>query len=347
MPLSLTNLPLSIGLFCLCALVIGVIGTRLTHVVDDLADRTGLGEAIAGALLLGMTTSLSGSVLSVTAGWAGQAELAVSNAVGGIAVQTLFLTIADMFLRRVNLEHAAASIGNLMQGALLVSMLSLILVGSFSPEWTLWGVHPVTPLMVVGYVYGLRIVNEARTAPMWQPARTRETREDVPDEAAQQRSLTALWTSFLIMALLLGVTGWLLQRSATVIAEETGLSQVAVGVLLTSITTSLPELVTSVAAVRRGALTLAVGGIIGGNAYDTLFTAMSDIAYREGSIYHAVSNQTLLWVALSMVMTGVLIMGLVRREKHGPGRIGFESVTILGLYLAGVAMVVFGGANGG
>ena len=186
MPLSLTNLPLawSIGLFCLCALVIGVIGTRLTHVVDDLADRTGLGEAIAGALLLGATTSLSGSVLSVTAGWAGQAELAVSNAVGGIAVQTLFLTVADMFLRRVNLEHAAASIGNLMQGALLVCMLSLILVGSFSPEWTLWGIHPITPLMVVGYAYGLRIVNEARTAPMWMPARTRETREDVPDEVA-------------------------------------------------------------------------------------------------------------------------------------------------------------------
>lgn len=349
MPLSLTNLPLawSIGLFCLCALVIGVIGTRLTHVVDDLADRTGLGEAIAGALLLGATTSLSGSVLSVTAGWAGQAELAVSNAVGGIAVQTLFLTVADMFLRRVNLEHAAASIGNLMQGALLVCMLALILVGSFSPEWTLWGIHPITPLMVVGYAYGLRIVNEARTAPMWMPARTRETREDVPDEALQQRSLASLWMSFLIMALILGVAGWLLQRSATVIAEETGLGQVAVGVLLTSITTSLPELVTSVTAVRRGALTLAVGGIIGGNAYDTLFTAMSDIAYREGSIYHAISNQTLLWVALSMVMTGVLIMGLVRREKHGPGRIGFESVTIIGLYLAGVAMVVFDGANGG
>lgn len=349
MPLSLSNLPLSwsIGLFCLCALVIGVIGTRLTHVVDDLADRTGLGEAIAGALLLGATTSLSGSVLSVAAGWAGQAELAVSNAVGGIAVQTLFLTVADMFLRRVNLEHAAASIGNLMQGALLICMLALILVGSFSPEWTLWGIHPITPLMVAGYAYGLRIVNEARSVPMWMPARTRETREDVPDEAAQQRSLVSLWTSFLIMALILGVAGWLLQRSATVIAEETGLGQVAIGVLLTSVTTSLPELVTSVTAVRRGALTLAVGGIIGGNAYDTLFTAMSDIAYREGSIYHAISNQTLLWVALSMLMTGVLIMGLVRREKHGPGRIGFESVTIIGLYLAGVAMVVFDSTNGG
>ena len=104
--------------------------------------------------------------------------------------------------------------------------------------------------------------------------------------------------------------------------------------------TSLPELVTSVAAVRRGALTLAVGGIIGGNAFDTLFVAASDIAYRDGSIYHHVSNSVLLWVALSILMTGVLLMGLLRREKHGLGKIGFESVTLIGLYFAGVAMVL-------
>lgn len=349
MPISFTGLPLpwAIALFSACALVIGVIGTRLTHVVDDLADRTGLGEAIAGALLLGATTSLAGSVLSVSASLEGQAELAVSNAVGGIAVQTLFLTVADMFLRRVNLEHAAASVGNMMQGSLLVCMLGLILVGAFSPEWTLWSIHPITPILLMGYIYGLRIVNMAQAAPMWQPARTRETREDIPDEEATQRSLIILWVAFAIMAMILGISGWLLQRSATVIAEQTGLGQVAVGVLLTSVTTSLPELVTSVAAVRRGALTLAVGGIIGGNAYDTLFTAMSDIAYREGSIYHAISDETLLWVAISLVMTGVLLMGLIRREKHGFGRIGFESMVIIGLYLAGIVMVIFGDVSGG
>ncbi|MHB0774767.1 sodium:calcium antiporter [Halomonas sp. WWR20] len=347
--LNLQDMDLSVSLilFTACAVVIGVVGTRLTRIVDELADRTGLGEAIAGAVLLGMATSLSGIVLSVTAALENQPELAMSNALGGIAVQTLFLTVADLFLRRVNLEHAAASIGNLMQGTLLLCMLSLILVGSFSPELTLWSVHPVTPLLLLGYIYGLRVVDRGQSEAMWKPARTRETREDVPDEASMQRSLVSLWLAFGGMALMLGITGWLLQRSATVIGEETGLSQAAIGVLLTSIVTSLPELVTSVAAVRRGALTLAVGGIIGGNAFDTLFAAASDIAYREGSIYHAVSEDVLMWVALSLLMTGVLLMGLVRREKHGLGHIGFESVTLIGLYLAGVAMVLTGNEIGG
>ncbi|MCK2041990.1 sodium:calcium antiporter [Chromohalobacter sp. TMW 2.2308] len=333
------SLMLSVALFAGCALVIGVVGTRLTGVVDTLADRTGMGEAIAGAVLMGMATSLSGIVLSVTAAWKGQPELAMSNAVGGIAAQTLFLTFADAALRRVNLEHAAASIGNLAQGTLLMCLLGMLLVARYSPEWTLWGIHPVTPLLFLGYVYGLRIIDEVRSQPMWMPRRTRETREDAPDDEAQRHSLTRLWGAFAALALLLGVSGWVMEKAATTLATETGMSQTAVGILLTSVATSLPELVTAVAAVRRGALTLAVGGIIGGNAFDTLFAAASDIAYRDGSIYHAVSEQTLLWIALSVLMTAVLLLGLVRREKHGPARIGFESVALVLLYGAGVAMV--------
>ena len=344
--LASTSLTVSIGLLVACAVVIGIVGTRLTRVVDELADRTGMGEAMAGAILLGMATSLSGIVLSVTAAWNGKPELAMSNALGGIAVQTLFLTVADLALRRVNLEHAAASIGNLMQGTLVLCLLSLILVGSFSPNLTVWSVHPVTLLLLAGYLYGLRVISRGQQAAMWHPALTRETREDTPDEQPSDTSLTSLWIQFGIMAAILGVSGWLLEASATEIAARTWLSEAAVGVLLTAVVTSLPELVTSVAAVRRGALTLAVSGIIGGNAFDTLFVAASDIAYREGSIYHQISGSVLLWVALSILMTGVLLMGLLRREKHGLGRIGFESVTLIGLYFAGVAMVLANGNMG-
>ncbi len=344
--LQAMGLSMSLALLVACAAVIGIVGTRLTRVVDELADRTGMGEAMAGAVLLGMATSLSGIVLSVKAAAEGQPELAMSNALGGIAVQTLFLTIADLCLRRVNLEHAAASIGNLLQGTLVLCLLSLILVGSFSPEVSLWSIHPVTPLLLLGYLFGLRVIAQGQKAAMWRPARTRETREDTPDTSSSEHSLTSLWLRFAVMALALGVSGWLLEASASEIAARTWLSEAAVGSLLTAVVTSLPELVTSIAAVRRGALTLAVGGIIGGNAFDTLFVAASDVAYRNGSIYHQISGSVLLWVALSILMTGVLLMGLLRREKHGLGRIGFESVTLIGLYAAGAAMVLAGGGPG-
>ena len=118
------SLPVGISLFVVAAIVIGLVGTRMCKVTDQLADATGWGEAVVGAVFLGGSTSLSGIVTSVTAASGGHAELAVSNAVGGIAAQTAFLAVADMFYRKANLEHAAASIANLIQGTLLMSLLA-------------------------------------------------------------------------------------------------------------------------------------------------------------------------------------------------------------------------------
>ncbi|WP_241972394.1 sodium:calcium antiporter [Aliidiomarina soli] len=330
----------AVMVFLFCVLVIGIAGTRITRVVDQLADRTGIGEAAAGAVLLGGSTSIGGSVLSVTAAWNGHPELAVSNALGGIAVQTFFLAVADMIYRRANLEHAAASAPNMMQNGLLILLLSVILMTPLLPDVTIWGIHPVTPLLFITYVYGIYLVQGARNMPMWAPTKTRETREDTPDDTTRMPSPARLWGEFTVLLVVLGFAGWTLEPSATVIAAQTGLTQTIVGVLLTAVSTSIPELVTSIAAVRRGALTLAVSGIIGGNAFDTLFTAASDVAYLGGSIYHTMTDATLFWVCLTLVMSAVLMMGLIRRERSGPGRIGLESVLILLLYLGGVWLLL-------
>lgn len=112
------------------------------------------------------------------------------------------------------------------------------------------------------------------------------------------------------------------------------------GTLFTATSTSLPEAVIAIAAVRRGALTLAVGDILGGNSFDVLFLAFSDMLYREGSLYHAVTDVQSFWVALSLLMAAVLLLGLLRRERYGIGNIGFESVLVLLLYLTGIVVLV-------
>lgn len=336
------SLRLVILVFALAALVIGVAGTRLSRLADRLADMTGLGEAIFGALLLGGTTSLPGIVASVTAAAGGYAELAVSNAIGGIAAQTMFLALADLVYRKANLEHAAASVENMLQGALLVVLLSLPMLASSGPEFTILAVHPVTLLIGVGYLFGLRIIGQARRTPYWRVSQTLETREDKPRESVQHGAdLYRIWLAFACYGLVVAVAGYLVARTGIVIAERTGLSQTIVGGVLTAIVTSLPELVTSIAAVRQGALTLAVGGIIGGNTFDVLFLAFSDIAYREGSIYHAITGSQVFMISLTILLTGILVMGLLRREKHGIGNIGFESFLVLLFYFSAFALLFF------
>lgn len=330
----------SLALFAGCTTVIGVCGVWITGVVDQLADRTGLGEAVSGAVLLGAATSLSGSVLSVTAAWNGSPEMALANAIGGIAVQTAFLVVADMVYRKANLEHAAASAQNLMQNALLTALLAMILLGPTLPSVTILGVHPLTPMLFGVYIYGMKLIESLGDKPMWKPTLTPETRRDQPEDLDKVPALRVLVGRFVVLMLALGLAGWTMEKAATNIAQGTWMTTAAVGVLFTAIATSLPELVTSVAAVRRGALTLAVGGIIGGNAFDTLFTAASDVAYREGSIYHAMSASVTFWVTLTLLMSAVLLLGLIRREKRGPGVIGTESVVLMLLYIGGVLLLL-------
>ena len=338
--LSLTVL---IGAFLAAGAVIFLAGLRMTGLADKLADRTGLGEALIGGVLLGAATSLSGIVVSVTAALDGRSSLAFSNSVGGIAAQTVFLALADMFHRRSNLEHAAADLGNVFQGITLMVLLTLPFLAMTTPEVAIWAVHPVTFVIPLAYALGLVAGRQVQQSPMWTPVNTCDTKTDQPeedDEETRKTSTTRLFLTFALLMSLMGGAGYIIARTASELGDRAQVSDTLVGVLATAVVTSLPELVTTVAAVRRGALQLAVGGIIGGNTFDTLFLVASDVAYREGSLYHAVLPQDYFWIVSALLMTGILIGGLILRQRRGPGRIGGESMLLLLIYAGSVAVQV-------
>lgn len=340
---EISALPLSVIIivFFAAAAVIAVAGTRLAGVADELADRTGLGEAMVGAVLLGASTSLPGIITSVITAGQGHVSLATGNAFGGIAAQTAFLCIADLAYRKVNLEHAAASVGNMVQAALLIVLLTLALIPATLPPVSFYGISPATPVLVLAYLFGLRLLRLTGTHPMWQPRRTSETqREEADDSTMSAVSTGALWFRFVVLAAILAVAGYAVSQTGVAIAGRTGFSQSAVGALFTAVVTSLPELVIAVAAVRRGALNLAVGNIIGGNCFDVLFLAGADLAYREGSLYAEFSAEDRFLASATILMAAILLLGLLRRERQGFAGIGFESTAIAIVYLGVVLVMV-------
>lgn len=340
------SLPVVVAIFAVAAGVVLVLGTRMAGTADHIADRTGMGEALTGGLLLGVATSLSGTVVSLTAAMDGRAGLAFSNGIGGIAAQTAFLALADMLHRRANLEHAAADLANIFQAALLALMLAVPLAAFVTPEVSFWAVHPASVLLVAIYILGVYQTADVRRYPMWHAVRTSVTRQDLPDADAGRgdgQGSGRLLASFGAMMLVLAVAGWAIAQSAGQIADRLALSSALVGALMTAVATSLPELVTTLAAVRRGALQLAVGGIIGGNCFDVLFLTLSDIGYRGGSLYHAIGTDDLFWLVVGLAMTAVLVLGLILRQRAGPGNIGWESVALLTIYGGAVGYQAWAG----
>jgi cation:H+ antiporter len=324
------------------AAVIAVAGTYLTRISDRLADVTGLGEALVGGVLLGGVTSLSGIVTSVTAAFEDHPALAFSNAVGGIAAQTVFLAVADIVYRRANLEHASASLTSLMQGVLLILMLGFVTLTMAAPSLTVLSIHPASLVLLLIYIFGTRLISQAQKRPMWEPSDTSETVGDEPDEEnIQKYNLTSLTAQFVGLAVVVGFAGYFIAQTAIIIAEQSGISESFLGAVGTSIATSLPELVVSVSAVRQGALTLAVSNIIGGNTFDVLFLAFADGAYRQGSLYHHSDNEHTFIISLTILLAGVLLLGLLHRQKYGLGKVGWESITMIGLFVGGYILLYF------
>lgn len=344
-----------IVVFLLATAVVATIGPRLARVAEAISNRLDLGEVLVGAVLLGVVTSLPGLVLTITAAASGEAELAVSNAIGGVAAQTLFLAIADIVFRTGTLSSYVPTRQVAYQAALLMILLAIVTVGLGSPGTVIGWIHPVTPVIVGAYVVGLFLTRRldvqgaAAIGPEPDAGDVEGGRggmrgklgelEDSPEvEVEEGRSWSQLWLRFGVFAATLGVSGFGLAWAGSELAATTALSASSVGVLFTAVATSTPELVTAVAAARRGAIGLAAGDIIGGNTFDTLFVAAADVFSTESVFAGAGSNAVGL-VALAILLNGVLLAGLVR-QGSGAGRTDTESWSIIAIWLVAAAFIL-------
>lgn len=348
---SSLSLPLLAGLFVVLAIIVGVAGTFMAKVADGLAERTRLGGTLMGAVFIGVSTSLSGIATSVTAAAGGSPELAVSNTIGGIAVQTAFLAIADLAFRRVDVLGNSNTPSALYQGLLQIALLTIPPMALFLPHYTLFGVSPVSPLLVVAYAAGLFVLRDVRAETITpQDDSVRWARDEARARDDQNsHTITALWMRFALFAALTAAGGYGIGQSGIALVAKTGLSETAVGGLFTAISTSMPELVTVLAAVRQRALTLAVGDILGGNCFDVLFLAAADVAYRDGSIYAAITGRADFLFALTIMLVVLVMLAMLRergqeenRRKRTRGW-SIESPLILVLYLGGAVALFSGG----
>ena len=100
------------------------------------------------------------------------------------------------------------------------------------------------------------------------------------------------------------------------IASHTGLGNSFFGTLFLAAATSLPELVVSLAALKMGALDMAVGNLLGSNVFNIFILGIDDLFYKEGSLFTRISPSHLLSVFITIVMTAVIGLGLMFKPKR-------------------------------
>jgi cation:H+ antiporter len=325
-----------IGLqFLAAAAVIVLAGTRLARYGDVLGEKTGLGRSWIGVVLLAATTSLP----ELVAGFGATAlaplpDLAVGNVLGACMFNLLILSAMDALNpepigARAHQGHAL-SIGFAL---LLVSLAGLGLVaGARLPAVAEVGLFSF--LLVGTYLVAMRVIFTHE-----RHRRARETKEVAEELHYGGISVRAASLHYAgAAAVVTGAALWL-PRLGAELAQQTGLGDAFVGSVFMAITTSLPEIVVSLAAVRLGAIDLGIGNVLGSIMFNLLILGLDDVFYRPGPLLSAADPSHVVTVLAVVAMSALFLVGLTQRVMTKRFVVTWDTGSMAAIYAAAVGLV--------
>ena len=106
--------------------------------------------------------------------------------------------------------------------------------------------------------------------------------------------------------------------------------------------TSLPEVSTTLAAVRLRQTEMAIGDVIGGNMFDTVLILLVDLIYVGGPVLDQVDPTAATAALLGVLMTCLFLIGMIERKDRTVGKMGYDSLAVIVTYVVGMALIVLG-----
>ena len=223
------------------------------------ARKLGISASIVGLTIVAMGTSAPEAAVSITAGVqakffgvTGAADMAVGNILGSNLFNLLFILGICMMIKPIPTSHCSLKRDFPWAIGSTILFIPMIMDGKLS---LVEGIILVT--LFVSYIGWM----------VYQSIKNREKVEDETKLMPISKSLLLLGVG--LAMIILG--GQFVVNSSVAIAEAFGMDSTLIGLTICAIGTSLPELVTSVVASRKGESELAVGNVIGSNIFNLLF----------------------------------------------------------------------------
>lgn len=317
--------------FVVCVALIWAAGARLSRYGDVIAEKTGLGRAWIGVIALATVTSLPELVTGVSAvSLAAAPNIALGDVLGSCVFNLMLITILD-FLHRGESVFTRASQGHILAAGFGVILLGfvgftiLLAQRGFAPSVGHVGLS--SPIIAVLYAISVRTVFRYE----------KRERAAYVQEVAEQYPHLSLWTAlrrYAQAAVVVVVTGIYLPFVGERMAAVMGWRQTFVGSLFVAFATSVPEVAVTVAALRIGALDMAMANLFGSNLFNVLLIALDDLVFLPGPILSEVSPVHAVSSLSAVMMTGITVVGLLYRPKARLLRgVGWAGLLLFSLYL--------------
>jgi cation:H+ antiporter len=317
--------------FVTLTLVIVFAGTWLSRYGDAIAEKTGLGRTWVGVIMMATVTSLpelitGGSAVLIY----DLPDIAAGDALGSCMFNVLILVVVDV--ASPHPISARVHHGHLVSGAFTIVLLGLaawaLLAGAAAPAVGWVGLH--SALFIVIYLLAVRAVMAHEAARPAPPAAV-AVGASAPEHGIL--TLRGALVRYGLTAVVLVAAATFLPAVGDRLAIETGLARSFVGNLFIAASTSLPEFVVSVAAVRLGAADLAVGNLFGSNLFNIAILGIEDVLYGRGVLLAVASPDHLFAVLGAMTMTGIAMAALAIGRPRKRFRVGWETVALFAVYL--------------
>lgn len=311
-------------LLALAAGTIALLGCSADSLVKEavvLSERSGVPKIVIGATIVSVGTTLPEAAVSVLAAMKGSPDLALGNAVGSIICDTgLILGIACLIKPLPLDPNIVNRQGWVQLGA------GLLLVA-----WC-WAGDGVLP-QVAGFVFlGMLAVYLWLSTRWAKGGIDTNMLEELEDDLAKPVPLVV--AKLLVAIALVVLASMVLIPTVEIIAIRLGIPKAVIAATLVAFGTSLPELVTAIAATRHGHGDLAVGNIVGADILNVLFVCGAAAAVTPAGL-HASRH---FFVFLFPAMIGVLVVfriGIFVSKDRMSRAFG---ALLLGIYLAVTAV---------
>lgn len=295
-------------LFVASSLVLLVAGTNLARYGEAIAEKTRVSVTWVGLFLIAAVTSLPELFTGVSSiVIVDEPDLAVGDVLGSCLFNLGLAAVAGLIIRHVPTRRNDHDV-YLVSSVYVTLMLMAVAAGLASTGFL--GITPLagfaTAVLVIAYLAAIRHIFHVQ-------ARRTEARDPVLRFASL--SGRRLFAIYAINGILVVAVATLLPHLAQTIALEYGMKTSFVGTTILAAATSLPEIVVVIAAIRQGAPSLALGGLVGSNMFDLVILAIDDLFYAKGPLLAAVDASHLATVAFIAIATWLLVLGMPAERR--------------------------------
>ncbi len=321
------QLLLQTGGFILCSIIIIFCGAKLSKYGDVIAELSGLGKAWFGLIVMAGVTSLPELFTGISAvAIVGAPDIAVGDALGSCAFNLLILAILDYFVRGKPISSVVTK-SHILAGLVGVFLISLSVIGIiFGKKIPVIGWFSSSSLLlIILYLVSIHIIFSNEQRNRLKKLEMTPTPQNLPMALAIRR--------YVLFASLVIAGAIALPYFANNLSEITGVNKSFTGTLLVAATTSMPELVVSITAVRLGSMDIAVGNLLGSNIFNMLILALDDILYNEGPLLVAANPNHALSGMVTLLMTAVVGIGIIHSQPRKRYALALDAIILIVLYL--------------